>query len=54
VYVGPWDREGLKDPFWNAPFGALLSYADLLSAPDQREAALTFLRQGAALGSQAS
>jgi hypothetical protein len=49
VYVGPWDREGVAGAFWNAPFGALLPYADLLSPPDQREAALSFLRQGAAL-----
>jgi hypothetical protein len=54
VYVGPWDRDGLRDPFWNASFGALLPYADLLSAPDQREAALSFLRRGAALASGAS
>jgi hypothetical protein len=22
AYVGPWNREGLDGPFWNAPFGA--------------------------------
>ena len=49
VYVGPWDRDGLDGAFWNAPFGAVLAYADLLPAPDQREAALSFLRRGAAL-----
>jgi hypothetical protein len=59
VYVGPWDRTGLSGDYWNAPFGALLAYADLLACadssgdtplpPSQRLAALTFLRHGAAL-----
>ena len=22
AYVGPWSRDGLTDPYWNAPFGA--------------------------------
>ena len=29
AYVGPHDRTALDDPFWNAPFGALRSAADL-------------------------
>jgi hypothetical protein len=29
VYVGPYDRARLTDPFWNAPFGAVLRRADL-------------------------
>jgi hypothetical protein len=30
VYVGPWDRSVLgSDPFWNAPFGAVLRRGDL-------------------------
>jgi len=49
VYVGPWDRSGLSGDYWNAPFGALLPYTDLLAARDQRLVALTFLRHGAAL-----
>jgi hypothetical protein len=29
AYVGPWDREGLDDPFWNAPFGAAAPLSEL-------------------------
>ena len=53
VYVGPWNREGLEGEFWNASFGAVLPYADLLAVPDQREAALAFLRRGASLATRA-
>ena len=49
IYVGPWNTDGLSGEFWNAPFGAVLSYSDLLAAPDQRGAALAFLRRGAGL-----
>ena len=50
VYVGPWNSEGLSGDFWNAPFGAVLSYRDLLAVGgDQRQAALAFLRRGAGL-----
>jgi len=50
VYVGPWNTDGLRDDaFWNAPFGAVFGYKELLSADDQREAALAFLRRGAGL-----
>ena len=49
VYVGPWNTDGLGGDFWNAPFGAVLSYGELLTAADQREAALAFLRRGAGL-----
>jgi hypothetical protein len=50
VYVGPWNTEGLPDDgFWNASFGAVLPYEELLAVGDQREAALAFLRQGAKL-----
>lgn len=41
LYVGPWDA-GRTGDFWNEPFGASLSYADILSGADP----LTFLRQG--------
>jgi hypothetical protein len=36
VYAGPWQRDVLADgdPFWNAPFGAVLTYDDLLTADD--------------------
>jgi hypothetical protein len=41
--VGPWAMAELRpDPFWNEPFGASLSYADVLAAGDQRAAALEF------------
>lgn len=50
VYVGPWNRAGLPDgDFWNAPFGAVLPYKELLAASDQRDTALSFLRRGAGL-----
>ena len=40
LYVGPWEpRSG---PFWNEPFGASLSYAELVAGADP----LAFLRQG--------
>lgn len=31
VYIGPWSREGLEGDFWNASFGATLSYKDCLT-----------------------
>lgn len=46
LYVGPWNTDGLVGDFWNAPFGATLPYQALLTAPDQRQAALAFLRHG--------
>ena len=50
VYVGPWNTDGFPDGgFWNAPFGAVLRYGELLAAADQEEAALAFLRRGADL-----
>ena len=44
LYVAAWGELDRADPFWNAPAfnGALLSYDDLLSAPDQMEAAVQF------------
>jgi hypothetical protein len=53
LYVGPWNTDGLPDgEFWNAPFGAVLGYKDLLAADDQPSAALGFLRRGADLALQ--
>lgn len=52
VYVGPWNSEGLEGDFWNAPFGATLSYKELLDAQDQHGTALAFLRRGAGLALQ--
>lgn len=49
VYVGPWNTEGLAGDFWNASFGAVLPYKELLATSDQHGAALDFLRRGAAV-----
>lgn len=48
VYVSPWAKDWLDDPYWNADFfgGAILRYSDLLVAADQHETALGFLRTG--------
>lgn len=48
LYVGPWGDLDPSEPFWNATgfTGASLAYADLLSADDPREKALTFFRRG--------
>jgi hypothetical protein len=29
AYVGPWSRDGLSGPFWNAPFGAARPVAEI-------------------------
>jgi hypothetical protein len=29
AYVGPWSRNGLTDPYWNAPFGAARPVAEI-------------------------
>lgn len=52
VYVGPWNTDGLSGGFWNAPFGAVLGYKELLSAENQPDTALAFLRHGADLALQ--
>jgi hypothetical protein len=46
VYVSPWTAE-VSGELWNAAgfSGAELRYAELLAAPDQRRAALDFLRE---------
>lgn len=49
VYLSPWPEERPGDPsYWNAPFGALMTYAALAERPpaDQRAAAVAFLRTG--------
>ncbi len=43
LYVGPWEPR--RGEFWNEPFGASLSYRELLGGAD----GLAFLRQGRAL-----
>lgn len=47
LYVGPWtdDRPG-DQRFWNAPFGAVLGYDELVAAPDPADAAAAFLLDG--------
>jgi hypothetical protein len=46
LYVGPWAAE-VSGELWNATgfTGAELTYAELLEAPDQRLAALRFMRE---------
>ena len=47
LYVGPWSADRPGDPtYWNAPFGAVLGYADVRSADDPVEFAERFLRRG--------
>jgi hypothetical protein len=47
LYVGPWgpERPGRAD-FWNAPFGAILSYGDLDIADDPLRLAIEFFMTG--------
>jgi hypothetical protein len=52
LYVGPWERDGLADAdgYWNAPFGAVLTYSALLASPtDPVEAAHAFFDRGVVL-----
>jgi hypothetical protein len=48
VYVSPWAKDWLDDPYWNADFfgGSILSYEELMAADNQRDTALQFLRRG--------
>jgi len=46
LYVGPWKRDGLDDPFWNQSFGAALTYQALCAAPDPHVVAHSFLAHG--------
>jgi hypothetical protein len=50
LYVGPWkpDRPGDTE-YWNAPFGAVLTYNQLLASPDPTQAAVTFFSRGVEL-----
>jgi len=50
AYVGPWDRNGLDDPFWNAPFGAAAPLSEL---GDEAGVAAYFERGGALLANRA-
>jgi hypothetical protein len=52
LYVLPWHFDTAPaSPRWNATSfkGAILRFGELLDAPDQRQAALAFLRDGRAL-----
>lgn len=50
LYVGPWGPERPDDEaYWNAPFGAMLGHAALLTADDPHAAAVAFLRHGVEL-----
>jgi len=47
LYVGPWGEERPGDPaFWNAPFGAVLRWGDVVDRSDPAAAAVAFLRTG--------
>jgi hypothetical protein len=47
LYVGPWNADLASGELWNANGfpGAELRYSELLEAPDQRRAALDFMRE---------
>jgi len=49
VYVGPFVTDGLAGDYWNAPFGAVLPYADVAGAEDVADTALAFIAEGLAL-----
>ena len=47
LYVGPWGEERPGDPaFWNAPFGAVLRWGDVVDRSDPAAAVVAFLRTG--------
>lgn len=47
IYVGPWTNDRPGDAgFWNAPFGAVLSYGDLRAATDPVAVAAEFFERG--------
>lgn len=50
LYIGPWGSDRPGDPaFWNAPFGAVLTYSQLLASDDPIGTARTFLAHGVTL-----
>ncbi len=47
LYVGPWASERPGDPsYWNAPFGAVLPYGELMASEDPTAAAIAFIESG--------
>ncbi len=50
LYVGPWESpEPGSNPFWNAPFGAVLTYGDVATAADPLARAIEFFLHRAPL-----
>ncbi len=54
LYVGPHDTNHLDDPFWNAPFGAIVGYDPLRSKPSPEREARNFIAKGLALLNEAT
>lgn len=49
LYVGPWEPDRPGHPaYWNAPFGAVLTFDDLRAIGDPAAAAVAFLLRGVA------
>lgn len=46
MYVGPQDTSSLHGGYWNAPFGAVLSHAELRATDDPDRAAERFIDEG--------
>ena len=47
LYVAPWDADRPGDPeYWNAPFGAVLGYDEVRTAPDALAVATEFVETG--------
>jgi hypothetical protein len=46
VYVGPHDTSGLDGSYWNAPFGAVLSHAELRATDDPDGTTELFIDEG--------
>jgi hypothetical protein len=50
LYVGPWEPDRPGDAsYWNAPFGAVLTHAELRASPDPVHAGIQFLGHGLSL-----
>ena len=54
LYVGPHDTSSLDDPFWNAPFGAYVTYEELRGRLDPAAAADGFINRGLAVAAERS
>jgi hypothetical protein len=49
LYVGPWEASRRAGPLGTRPWGAAITYGELLASGDSKGAALDFLRAGAAV-----